>query len=155
MKDFEDALLDIGKDNLNLENKRYRDIDTKAISIVTICGILITLLINFVKVGGLYSKILFSLTTLSFLATVILGIYVIRPRPVGMLSTQNLIDFFQNQSDHAQITGVVATIADAETALAKINDLKTFELFKSVYALGISIILMIIYALSVFIFPLF
>ena len=46
MKDFEEALLEIGWSNLSTENKRYKDIETKAIGIITICGIFVTLLLK-------------------------------------------------------------------------------------------------------------
>ncbi len=44
MVPFEDVLLDIAWKNLDSENNRFKDIDTKAIGIITITGILMTFL---------------------------------------------------------------------------------------------------------------
>ena len=151
MKDFENILLEVSKTNLDAENKRFKDIDTKAISIITICGILTTLLINFGEIQSTISKILFFITALSFLFTVILSISIIKPRKVKSLSTQMLIDFYKYKSDEAQITGIIKTAANAENILMDTNDAKAKELNKSVYTLGISVILMLFYALSILI----
>ena len=151
MKDFEDALLEVSWNNLNIENKRFKDIDTKAISIITICGILTTLLINFGISDNTLSQIIFILTDLSFLLTVILSISIIKPRKVKSLSTKTLIDFFKDKAPETQITGIIATAAEAEDLLMDINDLKAQELNKSVTLLGVSVILMIVYSLTILI----
>lgn len=155
MKDFEDTLLEVSWNNLNVENKRFKDIDTKAISIITICGILTTLLINFGISDGIsdntLSQAIFILTALSFLLTVILSISVIKPRKVKSLSTKALIDFFKDKAQETQITGIIATVAEAENILMDINDLKAQELNKSVKLLGVSVILMIVYSLTILI----
>lgn len=148
MKEFEDVLLEISWNNLSTESKRYNDIDTKAISIITICGILTTLLLNFGSPDCIIPKMFFSITVLSFLITVILSIVVIKPRTVKSLSTKILMDFYKNKSKEAQMTGIIATTAEAEDILADANDSKSRELVKSVKALGISVILAIVYSLS-------
>ena len=151
MNDFEDKLLEVSWNNLNIENKRFKDIDTKAISIITICGILTTLLINFGISDNTLSQAIFILTALSFLVTVILSISIIKPREVKSLSTKILIDFFKDKPLEEQVTGIIATAADAEDVLMDTNDLKAQELNKSVKLLGVSVILLIVYSLTILI----
>lgn len=152
MDDFENILLEISKNNLDAENKRYKDINTRAIGIITICGILITLLMNFEKSQCTISKILFLFAALLFLITVILSIRVITPREVKSLSTKILIDFYKNKPTENQISGIIQTAANAEDLLMNTNDTKAKELDKAIYTLGIGVILMILYAMFSIIF---
>ena len=80
-----------------------------------------------------------------------MSISVIKPRKVKSLSTKALIDFFKDKAQETQITGIIATVAEAENILMDINDLKAQELNKSVKLLGVSVILMIVYSLTILI----
>lgn len=148
MKDFDDAMLDIAWKNLEIEEKRYKDIDTKAIGLITISGILMTFLAK--STEGF--NILFFLTALSFMATVLFSALVIRVRYSRSLSTKLLIQDFRNEAPERQIRGIIGTIAAAEDALSDICDRKANELRYSVFALCFSITFLIIYSLSPFFF---
>ena len=79
----------------------------------------------------------------------IFSISVIKPRTVKSLSTQILIDFYKDKE--SQITGIIATVAEAEKTLMDTNESKSREIDKSVKALGISVILTMFYSLSLLI----
>ena len=148
MKGFEEALLEISWNNLSTENKRYKDIETKAISMITICGIFVTLLLNLESPNCIISKTFFSVTIFSFFVTVIFNISAIKPRNVKMLSTEILIDFYKDKEKESQITGIIATVAAAEKALMDTNESKSQKIGISVETLGISIIFTMFYSLS-------
>lgn len=147
MKDFEDAMLDAAWKNMDDENNRFKDIDAKAIGIITITGVLITFLAKPVNSGNI-PNILFILTALSFLATVFFSILVIRVRWVEALSTQYLIEDFKDKKQEHQIRGLIATIAKAHSDLRLACNRKAKDLIRAIYALGISVILLIFYTLS-------
>ena len=149
MKDFEDALLDIAWKSLDSENSRFKDIDTKAIGIITIVGILMTFLSKPAKLGCL-STTLFLLTAISFLITILICALVIRVRVLDILSTNYLIEDFKNEKPERQIRGLISTIAKAEGILRDRCNQKANELRHAVFALGISIVLLILYSLSIF-----
>ncbi|MFZ2412182.1 MAG: hypothetical protein WAW23_11470 [Candidatus Methanoperedens sp.] len=147
MKEFEDALLDIGWNNLDSEKNRFKDIDTKAIGIITITGILMTFLAKPENLGNI-SSFLFVLTALSFLSTILLCVRVIRIRLADALSTNYLIEDLKNMEPKLQIRGIVKTIANAELSLGMACTSKAEELKYAIYALCASIILLIAYTLS-------
>ncbi len=147
MKDFEDAMLDVAWKNLDNEEKRYKDIDAKAIGLITITGILMTFLMKPVSPG---SKILFFLTAISFLATILLSVIVIRVRSAEGLSTTYLIEDFKEEKPERQIRGLIGTIAATERTLREVCNTKANELRCAVYALGLGVGLLILYALSTF-----
>ena len=145
---FEDALLDIAWKNLDSENDRFKDIDAKAIGIITVTGIIMTFLTNPTITGGT-SAILFTLASLSFLGTILLSIIVIRVRKAETLSTKYLIEDFKDETSGRQIKGLVGTIAETEKNLRSVCNNKAEELTYAVYALGVSIILLIFYSISI------
>jgi hypothetical protein len=145
---FEDALLDIAWKNLESENNRFKDIDTKAIGIITITGILMTFLTKPTS-SGVISTILFTLTSLSFLGAIFLSIMVIRVRHAETLSTKYLIEDFKDEKSERQIKGLIGTIAETEKNLRSVCNNKAEELTYAVYVLGVSIVLLIFYSISV------
>ena len=147
MVEFEDTLLDIAWKNLDSENNRFKDIDTKAIGIITITGILMTLIVKPENAGPITSFI-FILTAFSFLITILLSVRVIRTRWADSLSTNYLIEDLKSMEPKLQVKGVVKTIANAEESLGEVCTCKAKELEYAVYALGASVILLILYTLS-------
>lgn len=150
MKDFEDALLDISRANLDSAAKKHNDIDNKAIGIITISGILISFLLGFSKPNNSGSAVLFILTALSFLVTVFLSITVLRPRKAHELSTQILIDELKDEKPEYQVSRIVSSSAKIEDELQDICNGKAFELSWAVRALGISVIVLILFTLSIY-----
>ena len=147
MVTFEDVLLDVAWKNLDNENNRFKDIDKKAIGIITITGILMTFLTKPTNLGVI-STILFILVSLSFLDTILLSIMVIRVRKAETLSTKYLIEDFKDEKQERQIKGLIGTIAETENNLRSVCNNKAEELTYAVYALGFSIILLIFYSIS-------
>lgn len=150
MKDFEDALLDISRANLDSAAKKHNDIDNKAIGIITISGILISFLLGFSKPNNGGSSVLFILTALSFLVTVSLSIIVLRPRKVHELSTQILIDELKTENPEYQVSRTIASSAKIEDELQDICNSKAFELSRAIQALGISVMVLILFSLSIY-----
>lgn len=147
MVEFEDAILDIAWKNLDSENNRFKDIDTKAIGIITITGILMTFLVK-PENAGFITSFIFMLTAFSFLITILLSVKVIRTRWADGLSTNYLIEDLKSMEPKLQVKGVIKTIANAEESLGEVCTSKAKELECAVYALGVSIILLISYTLS-------
>jgi hypothetical protein len=153
MIEFDEALLDISWKNLESEQKRFKDMDTKAIGIITVVGILMTFLS---KSDNFFSKpekglpgILFLLTTLFFLVTVLLCILVIRVKRLDILSTKLLIDGgIETENPGDKIKGLIGTIADAEKQRRDRSDQKAGTLKYAIFALGIGVISLILYSIS-------
>lgn len=153
--DFDDAMLEVAWKNLETQTNRYKDIDSKAIAIMTITGVLVSFLIKSdtnLKYESQISFILFLFTIFSFLLTVLFSISVMRVRNAKILSSKLLIEDFSNQKQNAdKIRGIIGTIATVEDDLREICKEKGEELRRTVITLGISVILLILYSISVFI----
>ena len=153
MEEFEDVLIGLSLKNLDAENKRYRDLDNKAISIITISGILISFLVGFVNSSEMIgSKILFTMTTLVFLSAVFCSVLVLRIRMTDILTTRCLIDKLKDKKQERQIRGILGTIAKVEDSLQTVCNTKANELRYSVYLLGIGVMFLILYSIST-VFP--
>jgi len=150
MKDFEDAMMDIAWKNYDSENKRFKDIDAKAIGVITITGILMTFLSKTDNHSEI-STALFILTSVSFLGTILFSVKTIKVRGSEALSTDYLIQDLKNENTMRQIRGMIATIAAAEDSQREVCNEKAGDLSCAVYGLGISIILLILYSLSNFV----
>ncbi|MFZ3168152.1 MAG: hypothetical protein WA130_11105 [Candidatus Methanoperedens sp.] len=145
MIEFNDAMLDVSQNIFDTENKRHEAIDTKAIGIISIAGILITFLIGFVKIED-YREVFF-LTVFSFLISVIFSIWVLIPRKTHLLLFNELIDKYEGTSQEIQITGIAATIWKTGKVLRKVCNTKATLLFISIIFLGTGVILLIILSL--------
>jgi len=149
MDEFEGTLIEIAWKKLDSENNRFRDIDTKAIAIITITGVLITLIPKYDNMGG-FQKILLILTAVSFFTTIFLCILVLRTRKSEVISIKYLIEDFKNENKENQIRGLISTIAESERSLCKVCNNKANELNYAVIEFGISVILLVLYSLLVF-----
>lgn len=154
MVDFIDAMLDIGWKNLETENKRHGDLDNKAIGLITITGVLITFLLGSVSSSSGVSgnKLLFVLTSVSFLITVFISISVLQIKHVEVLSSEILLRELGPKKPDAQIIGIVATLADMETKMSIVCNDKAKKLRYAVYFLGTSVVFLILYVISI-LFP--
>ena len=148
-KSFDDALLEISWKNLESHHNRFKDIDAKAIGIITITGILITFLAKPVNNEWL-TEIFFTLTMLSFLITIALTVLVIRTREYEAVSTNILIDKLSNEKKEYQIGGIIGTIAAAEEKMCEVSNKKAQDLQRSIYSLGFSIFMLILYSMLSF-----
>lgn len=149
MKEFNDALLDIAWKNLDRQYNRFKDIDTKAIGIITISGILMA----FIAKSGdgeqiSISAFFFMLTSLLFFITILLSICAIRTRQIDIASTNKLIEELKDASEERQIPSIIGSIAASEHNVCKVSNAKAKNLRFAIYAFGISIISMICYSLS-------
>jgi hypothetical protein len=155
MKDFDDRLLEIAIKNIEIERTRLKDIDTKALGIITIVGILVTFLSKSVSLELLsasmslkfLSTVLYILTNLSFLITILLCGLTIKVRKIEHLSTDFLMEDLKNENPERQIGGLIGTSASVEKSLSDTCDQKANNLRYAVYALGASIVLLISYSL--------
>lgn len=142
MKDFEDAMLDVSWNIFDTEIRRHEALDTKAIGIISIAGILITFLIGFVKIED-YKQVLF-LTIFSFLISVTFSILVLIPRGTHLLSFKELVDKFEGTTQEIQITGIASTTWKTGKSLRNICNTKALLLFISIIFLGSGVILLLI-----------
>lgn len=158
MKKFEDALLDVSLHNLTVAANKHSNIDNKAIAIITISGFLISLLaggtisITCGTLGSPYiiSKSLFMLCMVSFFVTVWMSTKAIKPRDTEELSTDDLIKHLSEEDPERQIKGTIGTIARVEDTHLNICDEKAKQLWNAIKALQASILLMSVYAVTVF-----
>lgn len=154
--DFDDAMLEVAWKNLEIQTNKYKDMDSKAIAITTITGVLVSFLIKSdtvfkLKSDSQISLILFLLTVFSFLLTVLFSILVMRVRYGKILSSKLLLEELYNKKDEYRVKKVIGTIAEIEDDIRKKCDKKGDELSRAVITLGISVILLILYSISVFI----
>ena len=148
MKEFEDVMLDIAWKNLDSENNRFRDIDTKTIGVITITGILMTFLPIPEDVCSI-SVYLFFLTIISFFVTILLSVLAIKVRRADILVTKYLIEDFKDvEPCEHQIRGVTTTIAESQYSICKANAKKANNLKYAVITLSISVVLLIFYSFS-------
>lgn len=150
MKDFDDAMLDVAWNNLNFQYTRFKDIDTKAIGIITITGILITFLSKPTG-NGCLSNTLFIMTSLFFLITILLSVAAIALRKYEALSTNNLIAELSHEGEKRQIRGITGTMAKVEKEICDAANKKADILKFAIFSLGASIILLILYSISSYI----
>lgn len=148
--EFDSIMLDLALRNLDSERERFKDIDTKATGIITIMGILMTFVINFAVpvVHDKISIILFILTAFSFLVTIFISVWVIRIRMGPGLITTILINKLENEDTERQIGGIIGTLTKIGDELQSVCNDKAEDLRLAIYALFISIALLILYSLS-------
>lgn len=141
-------MLDIAWKNWDSQYNRFKDIDTKAIGIITISGILMAFITKSASYGQV-TTVLFILTSFSFLVTILFSVRVIRLREIDMISTNNLINQLREEHKERQIRGIIGTIGKVEDSLQTACDTKANELRHSVYSLGCSVIFLILYSISI------
>lgn len=146
MKGFEDALLDIAWNNLENESTRHKDIDNKAIGIITITGILMAFIIG--SDDATPPSLLLAAVSISILVTIALGIMAMRVRETDTPSTKYLIEDLKDENSERQIKGIIGTIAAAEANQREVGNAKAKWLKYSVYALGASVALIILDSLT-------
>jgi len=151
MDEFDEVLLDIGWKNLEAQEKKYSDIDTKAIGIITISGIIMTFVTKPTDDYSCLSVTLFFFTSVAFLVTILSSIWVIRARKYKGLLTNNLISELGAEAESRQIGGIIGSIAQTQQNLCKTTRNKAIDLRHTVYFMGISIVLLIAYSLSIFV----
>lgn len=151
MDEFEATLLNISENNLNTISKKHNDIDTKAIGIITISGLLITFIMSSsTPIKGYVSSILLFLTLVFFLITVFFCIVVLKPQKAHEPSTLKLIEQLKNENKDVQISRILQTHAEIEDELQDICSEKASELNKAVKLFGVSVILLIIFSIITF-----
>jgi hypothetical protein len=148
MKEFNDSLLEIVSKNIESEKKRLNDLDTKAIGIITIIGIVVVFISKPENLGRL-SATIYLITILSFLITILLCVLVLRQRDFNVLVTKYLIDDFRDENLETQRKGIIDTSAEVEASLTGVCKSKGKYLRLAVHALGISILFLIIYSIVI------
>ena len=138
MKDFNDALLYISWNNFQFQYSRFKDIDTKAIAVITISGILIALLPS--KISGNFLSSTFLIATFFLvLETIFYSIKAFTIMKYKVMFTKNLINDFRDKKPERQIGGIIGSIADSEESVCYVNDKKVIELKKAIYLLASSV----------------
>lgn len=144
-KSFDDALLEVTWKTLESHYNRFKDIDAKAIGVITITGILITFLAKPVD-NECLTKTFFVLTMMSFLVTIAFSVLVIRTRKYNSLSTEKLIEKLKNETHERKIGGIIVAIAAQETKMCEVSNAKAKDLRWAINCLGFSIIILIFYS---------
>lgn len=147
MKEFEDAVLEISWNNLQSEQNRYKDSDAKAVNLITIAGILTTLLIGFGTKSGYFGRIMFILSVMLLFLTVMFSAVSMASRKMEVLSTQCLIDGLEHADIENQVPGIIATVAVVESGLRKVNGEKAKWVQLAIISLSIAVASMLIYSL--------
>ena len=148
MKEFDKSLLDIGWKNLESQEKKYTELDTKAMGIISISGIIITFITKPATDSSCFSISLYILTSLAFFTTILFSIWAIRTRKYKGLLTNNLIYELGTEPEERQIGGIIGSIAQTQENLYETTRRKVIDIRHTVYIFGISILLLIIYSLS-------
>lgn len=146
MEEFDEALLDIGWKNLEAQENKYRELDTKAIAVISVTGVIITLIPKPPNVPWLLG--LYILTSLSFLVAIYLNIRVIRIREYKGLLTNNLIKELRDKPKERQLGGIIGSIAQTQENLCKATREKTKDLKLAVKVFGLSVLLLVFYTFS-------
>jgi hypothetical protein len=154
MKEFNDAMLDLAWNNLNSENNRFKDIDTKAIGLITITGVLMAFLTKTVSIDSI-SSILLLLVAVAFFTTIFYSIRAIKIREMDALSSKILIDTLRNENPTRQISGIIGTIAETEKNVRDTCNSKAADLEYAVRALGFGVAVLILYTVLNFLYPFF
>lgn len=153
MVDLTDLIIETSRKNLDNAEKRFRELDSKAIAIITVTGILISFLLGsnkFTNSLGITAKLLFLLTALSFLASIYYGVKTIRVRYIHFYPTDYFIENFkqsESTDDKIKIATVIEKYSETELELFNICREKGKDLEKSIYALGLSVSFLILYLL--------
>ncbi|MCQ1534810.1 hypothetical protein FTO70_03710 [Methanosarcina sp. KYL-1] len=148
MKDFEDAMLEVAWNNLDTVIKRFYSLDNKSAGIITISGIFFSLLEGIGNGENLISNVLFLVTGISFIVTIILAILALRTMEIGDVSTNNLLKELNNDDEKEKIMRIVATMGNAEDLWRERSTKKAAKIGMAIYALGLSVLLMIATILS-------
>jgi hypothetical protein len=147
-KSFDEILIELNWKILENQYNRFKDIDTKAIATITVSGVLITFLTRSSNDNCLTIPF-FILTMVSFLITILLGINVVKTRNYEGIPTESLIKLSESmeykKKDKIGITA--GTIAATEKTMRDAANAKAEDLKISIYGLGYSIILLIIYSI--------
>lgn len=154
MPSFEEMMLQVSLKNLEMYNDLLRDVDSKAIAIATVTGVLAGLLKgseNLINSGTKISWILFSLTIFSFLITAFLSILVIRVRHKSIPTSKLLNkDFCEREEEKLKIQEIIRIIAEAEDSLNKTYEAKLHDLKLATITFLVSVIFLILYSSSLF-----
>ena len=154
MLSFEEIMLQVSLKNIEMYNDLLSDVDSKAIAIATVTGVLAGLLKGsetLINSGTNISWILFSLTIFSFLITAFLSIFVIRVKHRNIPSSKLLIkDFCEKEEEKLNIQEIVRIIAEAEDSLKKTYETKLRDLKLATITFLVSIIFLILYSSSLF-----
>ncbi len=154
MKEFNDAMLDLAWNNLNSEHNRFKDIDTKAIGIITITGILMAFLTKSTFVGVTPSIFILSIAV-AFFITIFFSLRAVKIREIDALSSKILIDTFRNENPTRQIGGIIGTIAETEKDVRAVCNSKAVDLERAIFALGFGVAMLILYTIISFSYPFF
>lgn len=158
MKDFNDLLFELSLNNLNAANKKHSDIDLKALSIISICGILIGLMIgdSFSKFhdemhpNNFVLKIIFATCVCLLIITIIVCTKVIHPRKTKSVSTFLITESLANENEERQIGMAISTIATNEEELQELCNSKANQLWIAIKFFSGGIFFIAIYAFFIF-----
>lgn len=142
-KEFDYKLLDVALKNYDNQYSRFKDIDNKAIGIITIIGILIT----FLKIrpidNGHIPTTLLMIPMVLFLIAVLLCIWTIKTRKYEAVSTTNIINEISIEYNKENIKRIINTVAVAEKTVCEVSNYKAKLLRYAICILGLGIILLI------------
>lgn len=151
--------MDISWKNITEIRNRFQNTDTKVAAIITICGVLTSLLNGLTKSGVANTNLnttmmvscsginntIFTLTAIVLLFTIIACLYVIRPR--NMLVELSTINIYENIEIHKaseeDVDSLIKSIGQIEDIWREKSDQKTREFGWILRLLALSIILLL------------
>lgn len=159
--DITKDLLDISWKNITEIRNRFQNTDTKVAAIITICGVLTSLLNGLTKSGvantnlnttmmvsfsSEITNIIFTFTAISLLITIIVCLYVIRPR--NMLVELSTIKIYENinirNASEEDVDSLIKSIGQIEDIWRGKSDQKTRDFGWTLRLLAFSIILLLL-----------
>ena len=144
-EEFDNLILDIAQKNLDREYNRFKDIDNKAIGIIGVAGVLLTFISRPTSsdICVLSKDVIYMFTLSSFSITIILGLYTVMIRKYIHLPTDNIIKGAIYDKKYKKT--LIGTYKKSENKLTEEANKKACILKCSIFMLGLSIILSIIY----------
>ncbi|MHC1575986.1 MAG: hypothetical protein ACXQTE_01395 [Methanosarcinaceae archaeon] len=144
MNDVENVLFKVTLHNIDNTRQKHRAIDHKAISLITISGILAGFVISFGSPSNAISSFIQYITTIAFIATILVTVPVLAPRKLDELSTLDYLNL-EDDDDEVTVSEIIKTTAEYEDDQQNICNDKAKQLWASVRALGVSICILFAY----------
>lgn len=154
-------LIDISWKNLSEMFDRYQRVDSKVLGVITVCGVLISLMVDFTKDSSVNGSVtvttitipynwiiaaLFSITAVLFIITISLCAYMLRSRDTTDINTKNVYEQIKkvDGNDDKAISILLSTIIDIEDIWSGLSSQKASDFRKVMFSLALSVTFLII-----------
>jgi hypothetical protein len=150
MSSFEEMVVDLAWKNLEIQIKRFHAIETKTIGLMTLTGVLITIMFSSAtKVSGFSgNKIFFALACSLFLVSIICSLYVFEHIKTNPLSILPIVLNYGSDHPSIQAERIVIALRDIEEKQTAVCDEKENKFKAAVSFFSTGIMAMIVYIIS-------